>query len=178
MRLYAGMQATICLPDEPGKVVAFAGEELAKYLKKIFGEKVCISGELAQITFSVGITDALSGPEGFSYRIQDNTVSIAGSDGTGALYGVYTFLERELGCCFGVFPIPEKNVGEVVPVREEIFLEDTYYCKMAADLPYRTSIAQFSEWVGNVDRGLTVPFIDYLAKNRYNRILTWIGVYL
>lgn len=177
MRLYTTMQVAVSLPENPGKVLSFAGEELVKYLQKIFGEKISV-GENGEVQFTLGLSrEELTGPEGFSYEIEGNTVRIFGSDETGALYGVYTFLERELGCCFGIFPIPEKQVGEVVPACTELTLEDTRYCKPAADLPYRTSIAQFSEWVGNVDRGLTLPFIDYLAKNRYNRILTWVGVY-
>lgn len=184
MQLHRHTHLAVILPQKPGKTVCFAGEELKKYLQKIFGNGICISenADTADGVFFVGMTPGNVaipelGAEGFFYQIQGNTVCITGGDETGTLYGVYTFLERELGCCFGAFPIPGKQVGEEVPALEEISLPDTQYCKQTADLPYRTAIVQFGEWAGNVDRKLTVPLIDYLAKNRYNRILTWMGVY-
>ena len=189
MLLHSGGRLAVVLPCQPDKVTSFAGEELKKYLQKILGKGICFSetADVADAVFFVGHTgnvlsetdfsQQVTGPEGFVYCLRGNAACLAGSDGTGTLYAVYTFLERELGCCFGSFPVPEKQVGEVVPAMEEVRLQDSVYCKSAADLPYRTAIAQFGEWVGNVDRGLTLPFIDYLAKNRYNRILTWMGVY-
>lgn len=193
MRLHSKMTLSVILPPQPGKVESFAGEELQKYLQQIFGKQISFEAASADVTVVIGrpernpvaqemMTDeefakTVPGPEGFLYQIKNNTLWIAGSEGTGILYGVYTFLEQVLGCCFGAFPLPDVPAGETVPTYTQLELEDTRYCKAAADLPYRTSIAQFNEWVGKVDRGLALPFIDYLAKNRYNRILTWVGVY-
>ena len=174
MKLYSSMTVAVMSPRNPTKTENFAAEELKKYLQKVF--KNITFADDAGIIFTVGQDPAVSGPEGLYYQINGDRAVLSGSDGTGVLYAVYAFLERELGCCFGAFPLPQALVGEVIPVYTEKKLPDTEYSK-TADLPYRTAIVQFGEEAGEADRVLTVPFIDYLAKNRYNRILTWMSVY-
>lgn len=194
MILRKGMHLAVMLPQQPGKVEAFAGEELKKYLQAIFGD-VCFTEteDTAQTVFIIGepgrnvlakhllseaeFSKKVPGPEGFLYQVEGNTAVLAGSDETGTLYAVYEFLERELGCCFGAFPLPDVPAGEIIPVYTEKKLPDTRRYKAAADLPYRMAVVQFGESGGDADRILTVPFINYLAKNRYNRIQTWVGVY-
>lgn len=175
MKLYKGMSVFVALPLHPTKTECFAGEELKKYLQKIFC-KVTFD-ENAKMVFTVGKNSQIPGPEGLLYQIEGDTAVLAGSDDVGTLYAVYEFLEREMGCCFGAFPLSQAPAGEVVPTYKEKKLPDTRRYKGAADLPYRTAIVQFGEEAGEADRELTVPFIDYLAKNRYNRILTWLSVY-
>ena len=195
MILRKDMQVAVLLPEQPEKTERFAGEELKKYLEKIFGGLLFTERkEDAQVIFVIGgpernlaarqlinegdFAERVPGPEGFLLQIAESAVLLAGSDGTGTLYAVYTFLEEVLGCCFGAFPLPHMPVGETIPAYEEKELGEQIRCKPAADLPYRTAIVQFGEVAGEmVERGLTRPFIDYLAKNRYNRILTWISIY-
>jgi len=191
MRLYNGMTVAVTLPPHPSKIEMFAGEEVKKYLQKIFeqvsfsddAKTVFVIGGPGRNVLAKGLVSELEfykkvpGPEGLYYQIEDNTVVLAGSDDNGTLYAVYEFLERELGCGFGAFGLPQVPAGEVVPTYAEKELADTLYCKSGADLPYRTAIVQFGEEAGKADLGLTVPYIDYLAKNRYNRILTWVSVY-
>ena len=169
----------IILPKEPTPVESFAGQELEKYLKLIFG-----GGSGKNINFVIGsavlmflseseFTQAVPGPEGMMIQVKGDSVLLAGSndsDDRGTLYAVYTFLEKYIGCCFGAYT-------ETVPSLESLEITESVYTKPYADLCYRTAISQFSVWAGNADRGLTLPFIDWLAKNRYNRILTWVSVY-
>lgn len=193
MRLHSNMRVAVILPQQPGKVESFAGEEVKKYLVKIFGNTVSFAENNAEIIFVIGgpesnpaaesilsaadFAEQVPGPEGFLYEVNGNTVLLAGSDETGTLYATYEFLEQELGCCFGAFPLPDMPVGEIVPAYTEKELPEIKRSKAAADIAYRTAIVQFGEWVDNADRALNIPYFDYLAKNRYNRILTWIGVY-
>ena len=126
--------------------------------------------------------ERLTGAEGFYLAVQGSIAIIAGSEGfhdcrRGTLYGIYEFLERCLGCCFGAFCAEGVDAGEIVPQHESLKLEDFCYYKSSADLSYRTAIVQYSNWAANADRKLNVPFIDWLCKNRYNRILTWVSVY-
>lgn len=193
MILRTEMKVFVAMPEKPGKIEHFAREELQKYLEHLFGS-VCFleKGEEADAVFVIGwpdrnscaqtilsskvFSEILSTPESLYYQVKENTVLLAGSDETGTLYAVYEFLERELGCCFGAFSLPHVHAGETVPSYKSKTLQETiHYC--SADLPYRTAIVQFGEEAGDSDHKLTVPFIDYLAKNRYNRILTWVSVY-
>ncbi len=180
MRLFQDMTVAMTLPMKLSKTQTFAAEEIIKYINKIF-TKVNFTDKVdtadAVFIISEPQEGVFSGPEGFLYQIEGKKVIFSGSDDTGLLYAVYEFLERELGCCFAAFPLPNVPCGEVVPTQNEIEISNKQCCKSASDLPYRTAIVQFGEEAGDADHILAVPFIDYLAKNRYNRILTWISVY-
>lgn len=141
----------------------FAVTELKKYL--------CLAGlEYASdgVCFTVDYDNTLKS-EGMSIAVENDTVTILG-EGNGILYGVYEFLERFIGFNFGAYT-------EIVPQKDEYLIENTKYVKNGADLCYRTAVVQFGVWAGDPDRALTPAFIDWLAKNRYNRVLTWVSVY-
>jgi len=168
------MTVAVKLPENPTKVEAFAAEELQKYLQKIFGT-VTFDAQ-ADITFIIGQPhEKVTGTEGFAYKIQGNTAYLSGNT-TGQLYAVYEFLEQELGCCFGAITMPDTPTGEVVPTCTEKELPDTERYKADADLHYRMASVQYGT-AGTPDRKFTIPLIDYLAKNRFNRIQTWVSVY-
>ena len=174
MKLYTGMTLAVQLPENPTKVETFAAEEIKKYLTKIFGN-VTFSDNAA-LTFVIGApNENVTGAEGFAYKIEGNTCYLSGNT-TGQLYAVYEFLEQELGCCFGAITMPNTLTGEVVPTCTEIDLADTEHYKADADLHYRMASVQYGT-AGTPDRKLTIPLIDYLAKNRFNRIQTWVSVY-
>ena len=192
MKLYNNMTVSLILPEIPTKVEAFAGEEVKKYLTKIFGAVTFAEGaELqfiignparnaaaAQIVTAEKFAEKVPGPEGLFYAIKGNTAMFAGSDDNGTLYAVYEFLEKEMGCCFGAFSLEQVPAGEIVPTCTEKELADTCNYQAAADLPYRMAVVQCDGSGGRADRGLMIPYFDYLAKNRYNRIQTWVGVYI
>lgn len=152
-------------------IARFAAEELVCYLQKMLAVTVAEDG----FPFELKMADS-EPEEGFCITIADDHVCLTGGDGRGLLYAVYEFLEAEWGCCFGAMNTPEADVGEIVPqyTEKEITCKIRHY---SAGLPYRAAIVQFDCWAGNADRGLTLPFIDWLAKNRYNRIVTWHSCY-
>ena len=49
MRLHSNMRIAVTLPQQPGKVEVFAGEEIQKYLSKIFGNAVSFVESGAEI---------------------------------------------------------------------------------------------------------------------------------
>lgn len=190
MILYSNMTVSLILPENAGEIERFAGEEIIKYLNRIFGA-VTVSQD-SKTVIMIGGPDRnrhaeklisqqefekkVAGAESLYYQVEDHQLLLAGSDETGTLYAVYEFLERELGCCFGAFSLPLVPAGETIPVCIYKTLRNKVYHK-SADLLYRTAIVQFGEEAGEADHQLTIPFVDYLAKNRYNRILTWMSVY-
>jgi len=196
MILTKDAKIAILLPDKPTTREQFASDELAKYLKQIFN--VTIDQNDPAVSFIIGgprrnsaakalISDEefaqlLTGEEGMLIKIEGNTVLIAGSEGfedreRGTIYGVYEFLERYLGCALAIISEPSADVGEFVPGLNEVVLENTQYVKAGSDRPYRCAIVQYGDSAGNPDHGLNIAFLDWLSKNRYNRMLTWCSVY-
>ena len=149
MKLYTGMTVAVTLPETPTKIQAFAGEELKKYLPKIFTQVTF--DEQADITFIIGEpNENVTGAEGFAYKIEGNTAYLSGNT-TGQLYAVYEFLEQEFGCCFGAFPLPQVPAGEVVPTFTEKELTNKERSKNDADVPYRTAKVQYGSG-GDADK--------------------------
>lgn len=187
----------VAVPENATKRELFAANELISYIEKISGatlgtnnefeNKIIIGGparnrEAAKLMSESEFNKNVSGAEGFIISVTDNTILLAGSDcggdfERGTIYAVYEFLERFLGCSLSVFSNSKIEAGEFIPKNSSIDVEETVYIKEKADLPYRTAIVQYDVWVGNPNHPLNDRFISWLAKNRYNRILTWSGVY-
>lgn len=188
------------MPNEPTPRECFAAAELAAYLKNICG--VCAqqsrvpvenanlfyiggpgrNAAADQIVSAEVFQKALDKAEGIYIETKGDAVLLAGSVGfddeqRGTVYAVYEFLERFLGCSFAAYSKPGVFAGELVPKFESLTLPDACFIKPGADRPYRTAIIQYGEAAGNPHHKLNLPFIDWLAKNRYNRILTWASVY-
>jgi len=190
--------ANIHLPENPTPREKFAAEELIKYIKLISGAEIFDSGE-AENTIVIGEPErnplaekiisqkefevAVPGPEGFIIKTSSNMLLLAGSSKNageqerGTLYAVYELLERFLGCSLSAYCKDGIEAGEFVPKTDIIELDNICYMKPCSDVGYRTAIVQYSEWVGNPNHLLNEKFISWLAKNRYNRILTWAGIY-
>ncbi len=184
MQLSKNSDIVIVLPSDPLATERFAAEELAKYLKASLGAvaKITHSKDENAYSFIIGSTSEVAGPEGLYVCIGEKECILAGSDdddgyNRGTLYAVYEFLERYVGCCFGAYSKEGVAAGEMVAHHESLELLTEVCRKESADLPYRTAIVQYDAWVGNADHKLSLAFIDWLAKNRYNRILTWVGIY-
>ncbi len=203
MLLTRECRITLLLPSLPTPREQFAAEELKKYLTLILDADVIIGNDEshpAGPTFLIGgpernkqtaryLTEEafraeVTGPEGMLIRALDaDTVLLAGSTWhqgereRGTIYAVYEFLERYCGCVLAAFSNPDADAGEIVPQGDALELDGVDYCKPRADRPYRTAIVQYSNWAGNPDRKLNIPFFDWLIKNRYNRILTWTSIY-
>ncbi|MBQ4631719.1 MAG: DUF4838 domain-containing protein [Clostridia bacterium] len=189
----------IILPPNPTPREVFAAEELCAYIQKITGVDISkninatnhiIIGdpsrnpEANKIISQSEFDSLVPGPEGFIIKASKNALLLAGSSNNeneqerGTVYAVYEFLERFLGCSLSAYSKSGVNAGEYVPKTSDITIKNgTEYVKSSADIPYRTAIVQYSTWVGDANHALNPQFIGWLAKNRYNRILTWWGVY-
>ena len=189
----------IVLPENPTPREIFALQELSCYIKKITGEDISKSetaenliiigdpsrnSEAEKIISQSEFDSLVTGPEGFIIKATENALLFAGSNRNeneqqrGTVYAVYEFLERFLGCSLSAYSKSDVRAGEYVPCMSDIIIPDgTEYVKSSSDIPYRTAIVQYSTWVGDADHALNPQFISWLAKNRYNRILTWWGVY-
>ena len=115
----------------------------------------------------------------------EQNLVLAGSDGAayererGTLYAVYEFLERWFGCSFAAYGCRGSEIGEVVPMSETLSVGDISYVKKNCDLWYRTAIVQFDAFEVNSlpHHELTVSLIDWLAKNRINRVMLMLTSY-
>lgn len=198
MLLTSKTSYAVILPAAPTPREAFAGEELTRYLGKILGTPAT-DAVAATVRFVIGgpgrnaaalqtITKAeldalVPGAEGYLIRITEDTVLLAGSeigkdDERGTLYAVYEFLEAFCGCALAAFSHPDADAGEIVPAAESLSLPEGDRVKAGADRPYRCAIVQYGDRAGNPHRRLNVPFFDWLAKNRYNRIYIWASSYV
>ncbi len=191
----------ILLPEQATPREWYAAEVLQTNLEKIFNTKVKLTtGETASNVILIGgpernrctanwITQAefdkaVPGPEGMMLRsLNDSTILLAGSSQgatereRGTIYAVYEFLERYMGCCFGAYINPDVPGGAYIPQLESLELTGVDYVKARADSTYRTAIIQYADEQGNPSHKLNIPFLDWLVQNRYNRILTWTGIY-
>ena len=200
MKINLQTKVCITLPQQPTLREQFAAEELKKYLYIMTGASIIITSAPAvdaDACFLLGhpahnkaaaafITPeafdaAVPGDEGFMLRsVGAATLLIGGSRDSlerGTLYGVYELLERFCGCSLAAYSKPGLMAGEFVPKVRELILQDIDSVKESADTAYRTAIVQYGDAAGSVEHGLNVSFLDWLSKNRYNRILTWVSVY-
>ena len=202
MKLNGKSNLKVVIPTSATSRELFAAQELKKYLEFIFhgitvciepdkndieGDKILLGGPernartkeyLSEAVFDVTVP----GPEGIYIRaFGENTLICAGSSKhvneceRGTVYAVYELLERYLGCSLAAYVNPDIAGGEYIPSLREADLTDIVYIKASADNPYRTAIAEYHG--RKVENVLNLSFIDWLAKNRYNRILTWMKVY-
>lgn len=188
----------IVMPENPTEREIFACEELINYVEKISGALLCVSdvfenkiiiggperNSLAKQVISQAEFETLvPGPEGFIIKSCGNYLLIAGSNKNegeqerGTIYAVYELLERYLGCSLSAYGKTGSDVGEYIPENPTIELGEEIYIKKCADVEYRTAVVQYGNWVGNPNHALNTSFISWLAKNRFNRILTWTDIY-
>ena len=163
----------------------FAAEELAKYLSKCFGAKFAVSGdaaspkgsnyfilgllddaEIAEILAARGVdAQALKNDENresFAVIVDDGQIIICGDRPRSVLYGVYDFLEKEIGCCFAI----SADGIEHTPNLDELKLRKSRRTETAA-FPVRGLGFHTDD---NVDVDLYRSMIDWLTKLKYNRI--------
>lgn len=129
------------------------------------------------------------GPDGLIIKtFGDNVLVLAGSSKNpnererGTIYAVYEFLEKYLGCSFTAYGKIGGGYGEFIPSASDIKIDSIEYIKGRADLSYRTAIVQFYGFShikpnSDANHGLTISFIDWMAKNRLNRILLMMNSY-
>lgn len=200
MKLDKNLPAIIVRPEHPMSTEQFAAEELAKYLKQSIGIDATITHTLVEGAYpfvlgcparnaaagafisAVDFAAQVPGPEGMYICISEEGTLIAGSNdddnrNRGLLFAVYEYCERYLDCCFGAYTKPGTLGGEIVPTYDELILPDEIYYKAKCDLRGRGAGPQYNNWVWDAEHSLNISFFDYLVKNRYSSVSSWVGVY-
>lgn len=201
MKFNSRSMITIVTPAEATAREQFAAEELSAYIGRILpgititictdteavtGNRILVGGPERNKATAAYISEAefdkeVPGPEGMLIRAYGDALIVAGSSKNqaenerGTVYAAYELLERFFGCSFAAYFNPDYAGGEYVPTLEEIDLNGISYVKACADRPYRTAIMEYHG--RKVDHILNRAAIAWLAKNRYNRILTWMNIY-
>ncbi len=187
---------TIVIPKNPTMREEFAAQELKKYIKQICGAELSITSEVCEPAIYIGepkknggtakfITQeefekVCPGPEGIYLQSFGDSLVIAGSDDNferGTIYAVYELLERHFGCSLSAFTNPQVPGGEYIPQCKALDVSGISYVKPVCDLLYRSAGVQYADGKGNADKGLNIPFFDWLIKNRFNSITTWMSCY-
>lgn len=101
----------IVVPEDASNVEMNAANELKDYFEQISGVVLTIVEDTAQdsdyeiclgdtnrIPEDIAIQNSDLGEEGFSLKAYNEKLFIVGGSQRGTLYGVYTFLEEQLGC--------------------------------------------------------------------------------
>ena len=102
-----GQQAVVCVsPDEP-ECVRLAVQDLIRDVEKITGKRLECVGRVPEgkpalsvgtAGISMGKTEAAEGWERFRIeKVSGQSLLICGSDARGTMFGVYDFLEKQLG---------------------------------------------------------------------------------
>lgn len=145
----------IVIPEDTTPSVKTAASELAKYMFDIshaYIDIVCECKDPVEKEICVGFTNRDSGicpceleelgEEGFIIRTAGEKLFILGSDVRGAIYGVYTFLEKFCNCRFYTHEF------ERVPKADEIIVPDITV-KEVPVLEYRNAywFAQSGEFI-------------------------------
>ena len=204
MLLSRNSHVFIVLPSAATSREQFAAEELEKYLKAMFsgicvsvaddshpreGVQILLGGPERNCRTAEYISEAqfdaqIPGPDGMLIQsFGEHVLVCAGSSKNpdecerGTIYAVYELLERYFGCSLSAISNPEFQGGEYVPVLDTWEMPELHYEKAKADISYRTGIVQYNYPMASALHPLTMPLFDWLAKNRYNRILLWAGTY-
>ena len=140
----------------------FAASELARYLERVLGAPMAAREEDRAPRIILETTsDSDLGDEGYRIAADDAALTITGGGDAGVVYGVYDFLRRYAGCLFsGLGPD-----GEFVPRRETVEFVGPRL-RMKPQLWYRGLPLYFFE-----DVGLTIRWVDWMAKNGLNYVV-------
>lgn len=135
-----------------------AAEELKKYIGIITGADIEITKDTAceaECEISIGFTNrncgetedklASLGDEGYIIKAYGKKLFILGSEIRGAIYGVYTFLEKFASCRFYT------NDFEVIPTADSISVSDDAYICEIPQFEYRNSY-----WFSQTDEFISV----------------------
>ncbi len=104
---------TIIIPQDAQPAEVTAANELSSYLEQISGvtlpivrdneqtasgHEIIVGQTSREGSLSVSLDRASLKSDGFILKVVGNNLFIAGGSARGTLYGVYTFLEEQLGC--------------------------------------------------------------------------------
>ena len=153
-----GHQNITYLYEKEDKVQCFAVAQCGRYLEKM------LPAEPADVTieFQKKAGDGLQW-DGFRLQAAQDRILITAGESRGFLYGIYHLLEL-CGCDF-TLPIRDR---QIIPKLKRVCLEERCYLEnpciqhrgMCLYSVYKDTVAQ------------TLEVIDWMAKNRYNFLLT------
>ena len=92
--------AEIVIRTDATALEQYAARELQRYLYLVTGAKLNISNQAGTASFVLEQDKSVPGPQGYSLKRNGSTVTIAGSDAEGVLYGVYGLLQDHYGIGF------------------------------------------------------------------------------
>ena len=90
----------ILYSEDDGASVKTAANELAKYIKLATGLDLPVTTDASADGKRIAITTTEEDTENYAYKSDEGGVTISGGRTRGALYGVYGFLEDEIGLRF------------------------------------------------------------------------------
>ena len=144
---------TIVIPEAADAGVRAAAEQLQSYLFKISGAELTVADDTSPVreheillgNTSRAVTDVSAlGDEGFTIYVAGEKLIIAGGATHGVLYGVFTFLEEQLGCRWWTPTV--ETVPETPTVRIDAQLNNTQVpsfsvrCNRPSGLNYDTMV--------------------------------------
>ena len=124
----ADTSCRIVIPEKPQYAEKFAAEQLAEYLKEMTGEAIQIVSDATPASgreFVIGNTtrkldsklaEKPKTIEGFTVESQSESIFIKGNCPRATLYGVYDYLDKELGVRFLAFDytyVPKRKIDDV-----------------------------------------------------------------
>jgi hypothetical protein len=155
-------------------VLAFAGNELARYVRKLSGERLDVLG-VREITdradaIWLGLCDQVPVPgeeltpdpwdDGYAFWSGERGLYIAGRNARSVLFGVYAFLERQ-----GVrYVRPGGYEGELIPWGEPLRLPE----EVVVELPRYRHRGVCIEGAPSIAHALAM--VDWCAKKRMNTV--------
>ena len=171
-------QWRIFLPAEAGIVERFACDELEKYIEQMSGARLTDTSEpdkprtirlglRKDLGPSEDLPDSKPGHDGYSVSVSPDSITLAGDNPRGVLYGVYDVLER-MGCRW-YHPALDPNDPEVVPKNPNLSLPLGKWSESAR-------IEDRVYWISGLAFRIVpehaIPQLDWAAKNRFNT-LSW-----
>lgn len=159
---------------EVDPVLAFAGKELARYLRRLTGDKLDVLGvrELTGRADAIwlGVCDQVPVPggeltpapwdDGYAFWTRETGLYIAGRNARSVLFGVYAFLERQ-----GIrFLRPGGYEGERIPWGEPLWLPQA----VVVEQPRYRHRGVCIEGAPSIAHALEM--VDWCAKKRMNTV--------
>src|SRR5215217_6744098 len=148
-------KSVIILPEKPTVTEIQAAKVLQDYIERISGARLSIEGDSVKYKdheILIGnvnrpqlndVPKEKLGKDGLFIRTNDNSLVITGGTDKGVLYGVYTFLEKYMGCrkySSKVTYVPRKKkivLGAINDMELPAFSYRENFYRDATDLEYQ-----------------------------------------
>lgn len=164
----------IALAPDSDPAVQFAAQELVKYCEQMIGVRLpIVASASGDDCILLGLRKDLSGEkdllaakagfDGYSLRIAEHRIVIAGDNPRGVVYGAYDLLER-MGCRW-CYPEQDSKDPPVVPRINVLKLEPA---SVSVASPLAVRICNGDAWFFEMNMDAAGKQLDWAMKNRYN----------